>query len=151
MLYHTMNVTSTEAKLFIISCSINQAINTDNISKINCYELKSLELNNRTTFILSNSIEIPLQTSLPFILLLMVCAHYCTPYPKWPCVEHEVNMWYPCCITSLVLEPSTLFSQVLWLMLWLITSAPNPSCPKNRKIRKENKNKIKIKNKIERN
>jgi len=29
-----------------------------------------------------NSIEIPLQTSLPFILLPMVCAHYCTPYPK---------------------------------------------------------------------
>ena len=30
-----MNVLSTEAKLFIISYSINQAINTDNISKIN--------------------------------------------------------------------------------------------------------------------
>jgi len=29
-----------------------------------------------------NSIEIPLQTSLPFILLPMVCAHYCAPYPK---------------------------------------------------------------------
>ena len=50
-----MNVTSTEAKLFIISYSIDQAINTDNISKINCYELKSLGLNNKTTFILSNT------------------------------------------------------------------------------------------------
>jgi len=29
-----------------------------------------------------NSIEIPLQTSLPFILLPMVHAHYCAPYPK---------------------------------------------------------------------
>ena len=33
-LHHTMNVTSTEAKLFAIRCGINQAINTDNISKV---------------------------------------------------------------------------------------------------------------------
>ena len=54
-----------------------------------------------------NSIEIPLQSSLPYILLPMVCAHYCAPYPKWPCVEHEVNMCCPCCITSLVLNLSS--------------------------------------------
>jgi len=34
-LYHTMNVISTKAKLFAIRYGINQAINTNNISKIN--------------------------------------------------------------------------------------------------------------------
>jgi len=29
-----------------------------------------------------NSIEFLVQSSLPYILLLMVCAHYCVPYPK---------------------------------------------------------------------
>ena len=33
-LYHAMNVMSTEAKLFAIRCGINQAINTNNISKV---------------------------------------------------------------------------------------------------------------------
>ena len=42
----------------------------------------------------------------------MVCADYCAPYPKQPCVVHEANMWYPCCITLSVLESSTKFSQV---------------------------------------
>ena len=42
----------------------------------------------------------------------MVCANYCAPYPKQPCVVHETNMWCPCCITSSVLESSTKFSQV---------------------------------------
>ena len=40
----------------------------------------------------------------------MVHAHYCAPYPKQPDIEYEVNMWYPYCMTSFVLEPSTLFS-----------------------------------------
>jgi len=99
-----------------------------------------------------NSIEIPLQTNLPYILLTMVRAHYCAPYPKWPCVEHEVNMCYSCCMTSFVLEPSTPFSQVSWSMLWPhhqivtdvtvwpITSNPNRSCSKNRKIKQKMKN-----------
>ena len=43
----------------------------------------------------------------------MVRANYYAPYPKQPCVVHEANMWYPCCITSFVLESSTKFSQVL--------------------------------------
>ena len=30
----------------------------------------------------------------------MVCAKHCAPYPKQPCVVHEVNIWCPCCITS---------------------------------------------------
>jgi len=108
-----------------------------------------------------NSIEIPLQTNLPYILLTMVCVHYCAPYPKQPCVEHEVNMCYPCCMMSFVLEPSTLFSQISWSMLWShhqivtnvtvcpITSNPNPSCSKNRKLKNENKRKRKIKLKTE--
>ena len=108
-----------------------------------------------------NSMEIPLQSSLPYILLLVVRAHYCASYPKWPCVEHEVNMCCPCCMTSLVPEPSTSFSQVLWSVLWLhyqiVTDViawpinPNPSCSKNRKHKiKLNKklNKIKEKEKI---
>ena len=45
-----------------------------------------------------NSIESSLQTSLPYILLQMVHASYCAPYPKWPCVKHEANMWFPCCM-----------------------------------------------------
>ena len=47
-----------------------------------------------------NSIESSLQTSLPYILLQMVRASYCASYPKWPCVEHKANMWYPCCMMS---------------------------------------------------
>ena len=47
-----------------------------------------------------NSIESSLQTSLPYILLQMVHASYCAPYPKWPCVKHEANMWCLYCITS---------------------------------------------------
>jgi len=39
-----------------------------------------------------NSIEIPLQTGLPYILLPMVRANYCAPYSKQPCVVHEVNI-----------------------------------------------------------
>ena len=79
-----------------------------------------------------NSIEIPLQSSLPYILLLMVCAYYCAPYPKWPCVEHEVNMWYPCYMTSFVLESSTSFyaSHDSWPSLTLTL------CSKNQKVRK---------------
>ena len=34
ILHHTMNVMSTEAELFAIRCGINQAINTNNISKV---------------------------------------------------------------------------------------------------------------------
>jgi len=34
IIYHTVNITSTEAKLFAIRCSINQTINLPQISKI---------------------------------------------------------------------------------------------------------------------
>jgi len=33
-----------------------------------------------------NLIEFLIQSSLPYILLLMVRANYCAPYPKWPWV-----------------------------------------------------------------
>ena len=39
----------------------------------------------------------------------MVYANYCAPYPKEPCVEYKVNIWYPCYMTLFILEPSTLF------------------------------------------
>ena len=84
-----------------------------------------------------------LQTNLPHILLLMVCAHYYAPYPKLPCIRHKINMWFPCCMISFVLDSFTSFSTFHNLTLTL--------CSKNRKIRKYNKNKIKMKNKIEKN
>ena len=56
----------------------------------------------------------------------MVCACYCASYSKQPCVVHETNMWYPCCMTSFVLDPSILFPVSCDLTL----------CSKNRKIRK---------------
>ena len=40
----------------------------------------------------------------------MVCTNYCAPYPKRPYIVHEINMWYPYCMMSLVLDLSTLFS-----------------------------------------
>ena len=85
-----------------------------------------------------NSIEISLQTNLPYILLLMVHAHYCVPYPKWPCIEHEINMWYLCCVMSF-LDPSTMFSVSHDLTLTL--------CSKNRKITNKSKKKIKMEQK----
>jgi len=94
---------------------------------------------------------------LPYILLPMVCAHYCAPYPKRPCVEHEASICCPCCMMSLVLEPSTKFSYVSWSVLWLyhqvVTDVtawhinPNPSCSKNRKYKNKSKRQIKMKEK----
>jgi len=48
-----------------------------------------------------NSIEFLVQSSLSYILVPMVCANYCAPYPKWPGVLHEVSMCCPCCMMSL--------------------------------------------------
>jgi len=70
-----------------------------------CYNLKSLEWDKGQTLVLEktqeNSIESLLQNSLPYVLVQMVCASYCASYPKWPCVKHKVNMWYPCYMMSL--------------------------------------------------
>jgi len=46
--------------------------------------LKLKVSSNKTTLVLSNTreIEFLVQSSLPYILLLMVCANYCAPYPK---------------------------------------------------------------------
>ena len=88
----------------------------------------------------------------------MVCDKYCAPYPKQPCVVHEINMWCPCCMTSFVLEFSTTFFQVSWFVLWLSIkwlmwwrdwSTLNLVVLKieNRKINR-NKNRNKKKNKI---
>ena len=61
--------------------------------------------------------------------------------------DHMYSMRLTCGIHIIwchfVLESSTSFSQVLWSMLWPITSNPNPTCSKNRKIKinqKENEN-----------
>ena len=58
----------------------------------------------------------------------MVHANYYAPYPKQPYIVHEVNMWYPCCMTSFVLNPFTSFSASYDLTLTLGS--------KNRKIEK---------------
>ena len=58
----------------------------------------------------------------------MVHARYCATYPKQLYVVYEANMWYLCCMTSFVLDSSTLFSASCDLTLTL--------CSKNRKIRK---------------
>ena len=51
-----------------------------------CYRLKPLGLDERINSCIGvtqeNLIEISLQTSLSYILLLMVHANYCAPYPK---------------------------------------------------------------------
>ena len=94
-----------------------------------------------------NSIEFLIQSSLPYILLPMVCASYCAPYPKWPWVWHEASMCCPCCMTSLCsrtfyfLLPSPVISLVTDVTVWLIN--PNPSCSKNRKMKKKTKRKVK--------
>ena len=50
------------------------------------YDLKSLEFRQKNNSCIritqENSIEFLVQSSLPYILLLMVRAHYCAPYPK---------------------------------------------------------------------
>ena len=66
-----------------------------------------------------NLIEIPLQSNLPYILLSMVCAHYCAPYSKQPCVEHEANMCCPCCMT--LLYSRTFYFLLLSPMICLVT------------------------------
>jgi len=51
-----------------------------------CYESRLLGLDNEITlyrvFTRELDRELFVQTSLPFILLPMVCARYCAPYPK---------------------------------------------------------------------
>jgi len=67
-----------------------------------------------------NSIEFLVQCSLPFILVPMVRASYCAPYPKWPWVLHKASMCCPCCMTSLC---SSFFYFILpSLMISLVTT-----------------------------
>ena len=66
-----------------------------------------------------NSIESSLQSSLSYIPIHIVCASYCASYPKVPCVRYEVNMWYICCMISLLLESSTSFHVLCDLLLSL--------------------------------
>jgi len=110
-----------------------------------------------------NSIKSSLQNSLPYILLQIVCASYCAPYPKWPCVKHEANMWCPCCMMSFcsktfyflllssVINIVTTPSDVTDVTVWPITSNPNPSVLKIEKWKitwKENKMRKKMKKRL---
>ena len=126
------------------------------LNKPSCYDSKTLEWVNKKNLILGltqeNSIESSLQSSLPYIPIYMVYASYWVPYPKVPCVRHEVNIWYTCCMMSLLLEPSISFyvfydlslslspDVTCFVTVWSCHSNPNPSS-KNRI--KENKLKIK--------
>ena len=107
-----------------------------------CYELKFFGLDKSTNsyirVIQENLIESSLQNSLPYILLQMVRASYCAPYPKQPCVKHEVNIWYPCCmmllcsrifyffLSSPMINVVTILLDVTDVTVWPITSNPNP-------------------------
>jgi len=122
-----------------------------------CYKLKDLRVGQKSKpcigLIQENLIKSSLQNSLPYILLQMVHASYCAPYPKWPCVKHEANIWCPCCMTSLcsrtfyflllslVINVVTTPSDVTNVTVWPITSIPNPRVLKieNMKIN-QNKN-----------
>ena len=128
-----------------------------------CYNSKLLELDYKVTLYWvtqENSIKNSLQNSLPYILLQIVCASYCVPYPKWPCVKHEANIWCPCCITSfcsrifyflllsLMIDVMTTLSDVT---VWPITSNPNPRVLKIEKWKitwNENKIRKKMKKKL---
>ena len=67
-----------------------------------------------------NSIEFQVQSGLPYILISMVHANYCAPYPKWPWVIHEANMWCSCCMTSLC--SSSFHFLLLSLVIGLVTT-----------------------------
>ena len=106
-----------------------------------------------------NSIKSSLQSNLSYIPIHIVHASYCTSYSKVPCVRHKVNMWCICCMTSLLLEPSTSFHasydlllslllhHLMWLICdWVMLSLTLTLSSKNRKIKidwneNENKNK----------
>ena len=127
------------------------------VCNLKCYNLKSLEWDKGQTLVLEktqeNSIESFLQSSLPYIPIQMVCANYCASYPKWPCVKHEVNICYPCCMMSLfsrsfyflllssMINVVTTPSNVPDVTVWLITSNPKSRVLKIEKIK--NKSKIK--------
>ena len=66
-----------------------------------------------------NSIKSSLQSSLSYISIYIVCASCCASYPKAPCVRHKVNMWYICCMMSLLLESFTFFHVSCDLLLLL--------------------------------
>jgi len=105
-----------------------------------------------------NSIEFLVQSSLPYIVLQMVHAKYCAPYPN----DHVYDMRSTCVVHAVwhhfIPESSTLFSQVSWSVLWLyhqlVTNVtawlinPNLSYSKN-KNKNKNKNKVKRENKNE--
>jgi len=128
-----------------------------------CYNSKPLELDYKVTLYWvtqENSIKSSLQNSLLYILLQMVCASYCTPYPKWPCVKHEANIRYPCCMTSfcsrtfyfLLLNPViNVVTTPSDVTVWPITSNPNPRVLKIEKWKitwNENKIRKKMKKKL---
>jgi len=105
-------------------------------------------------------IKSSLQDSLPYILVQMVCASYCASCPKWPCVKHEVNIWWPYCmillcsrtfyffLSSLMINVVTTPSDMTSVTVWPITSNPNPRALKIEKWKinwKKNKMRKKMK------
>jgi len=61
-----------------------------------CYKFKTLELVKKMNLVLGltqeNSIESSIQSRLFYIPIQIVYANYYAPYPKRPCVRHEVNI-----------------------------------------------------------
>ena len=64
------------------------AIFSGEAGKVGCYDsrLKVFKSKNNSCIGVTqeNSIEFLVQSSLPYILVPMVCANYCAPYPKRP-------------------------------------------------------------------
>jgi len=126
-----------------------------------CYNSKLLELDYEVTLywvIQENSIKSSLQDSLPYILLQIVCANYCVPYSKWPCVKHEANMWcsyymtlfcsrtFYFLLSSSMINVVTTLLDVTYVTVWQITSNPRVLKIEKWKINwKKNKMRRKIK------
>ena len=85
-------------------------------------------------------IESSLQNSLPYILLQMVCARYCTSYPKWLCYMMSFcSRTFYSLPSSFVINVVTTPSDVTDVTVWQITSNPNPRVLKIEKMKNKSK------------
>ena len=71
----------------------------------------------------------------------MVYASYCASYPKVLCVRYEVNIWFTCCMTSLLLELS-IFFHVFHASCDLTSSSKNRKMKINQKGNENGNKKI---------
>jgi len=86
-----------------LKCRNNMLHISSFIPLLLCFKTQSVKSRNNSCIRVTqeNSIEFLVQSSLPYILVPMVRANYCAPYPKWPWVLHKISMCCPCCMTLL--------------------------------------------------